>query len=273
MPPALLEIIIIVISMNSEAPLYSAVVGCGPGGCLITSLLRQSSAKARLITVDENKEALDESKADIMITARPGQKVSGDIGTYELVFIVFDPYEPGTSGWAEEIAGKASDAGAYVCGIVIRPTGLAMPDLRDIRSMLGSAALIDADYIFEKRGKEPEMALQIAFNFTAHTLAFLVGAVDAGDLSVSDLKKATNGRTVAFAASHLSDPISIYSLAMSKINRAEVLSGIVFEDDSIEDVPARRIFYAIGKTLPKAELSMIRTKGLEPFKILAMLAS
>ena len=257
--------------MNTEAPLYTAVVGCGPSGCLITSLLRQSSAKARLIAVDQSKEALDESKADIMMTAQPGGKVPGSIGTYELVFIVLDPSEPGSPGWAEEIAGKASDAGAYVFGIVIRPPGQAMPDLPDIRSMLGSTALIDADYIFQKRGKEPEMALQIAFNFTAHTLAFLAAAVDAGNPGVAELRKATEKKTIAFAASHMSEPLSIYSLTMSKINRAEVRSGIIFEDDAIEDVPARRIFYAIGRSLPKAELSMIRTKGLEPFKLLAIL--
>ena len=40
-------------------------------------------------------------------------------------------------------------------------------------------------------------------------------------------------------------------MTMSKINRAAIKSGIVFLDDAIEDVPARRIFYAIGKTLPK----------------------
>jgi hypothetical protein len=59
---------------------------------------------------------------------------------------------------------------------------------------------------------------------------------------------------------------------MSKINRGEIKSGIVFLDDAIEDIPARRIFLAIGRSLPNAELSMIRIKGLEPFKILAMLA-
>ena len=73
-----------VIFMNAEAPLYSAIVGCGPSGCLVVSLLKQSSAKSRLIAVDESKEVLDESKADIMITARPGEKVPGEIGTFEM---------------------------------------------------------------------------------------------------------------------------------------------------------------------------------------------
>jgi hypothetical protein len=167
--------------MNAEAPLYSAVVGCGPSGCLIISLLRESSAKARLVAVDQSKEALDESRADIMITAQPGGKVPGEIGTFETVFVVLDPSEPGAVGWAEDIAGKASASGAYIFGIVIRPPGQASGDLADIRSMLGSAALIDAEYIFKKRGsKDPAMALQIAFNFLAHTLAFLATAIDAG---------------------------------------------------------------------------------------------
>jgi hypothetical protein len=260
--------------MNAEAPLYSAVVGCGPSGCLIVSLLRQSSAKARLIAADQSKEALDESKADIMITAQPGEKVPGEIGTFEILFIVLDPSEPGSTGWAGEIASRAAANGAYTVGIFIRPPDAATQDLPEVRELFGGAAVVDARYIFEKRGsKDPAMALQIAFNFTAHALTFLTAAIDSGDLSVPALKSATEGRTVAFAASHITDPIAIYSMTMSKINRAAVKSGFVFLDDTIEDIPARRIFYAIGKTLPNAELSMIRTKGLEPFKIMTMLAS
>ncbi len=259
--------------MNAEAPLYSAVVGCGPSGCLIVSLLRQSSAKARLIAVDQSKEALDESKADIMITAQPGEKVPGEPGTFEIVFIVLDPSEPGSTGWAGEIASRAAANGAYTFGIFIRPPGDATQDIPEVRELFGGTAIVDARYIFEKReSKDLAMALQIGFNFTAHALTFLTGAIDSGDLSVPALKSATEGRTVAFAASHMTDPIAIYSMTMSKINRVEIKSGIVFMDDTIEDIPARRIFYAIGKTLPNAELSMIRTKGLEPFKILAMLA-
>lgn len=260
--------------MSVETPLYSAVVGCGPSGCLITSLLRQSepAVKARLIAVDQDKEALDESRADIMITAQPGGSVPGEIGTFEMVFIVLDRSEPGAAGWAGEIASRAAADGAYTLGIFIRPPGDMAQEIPEARGLFGGTAVIDARHIFEKRGsKDPAMALQIALNFTAHTLAFLAAAIDAGDLSVPELRKATEGKTVAFAASHISDPISIYSLTMSRINRAEIKSGIVFEDDAIEDVPARRIFYAIGRSLPNAELSMIRTKGLEPFKILAML--
>jgi hypothetical protein len=268
-----LKISIAVIHMNAEAPLYSAVVGCGPSGCLIVSLLRQSSAKARLIAVEQSKEALDESKADIMITAQPGEKVPGEIGTYEIVYVVLDPSEPGATGWAGEIASKAAANGAYTFGIFIRSPGEAMQEAPEVRELFGGTATVDARYIFEKRGsKDLAMALQIAFNFTAHALTFLTGAIDSGDLSVPALKSATEGRTVAFAASHMTDPIAIYSMTMSKIDRAAVKSGIVFLDDTIEDIPARRIFYAIGKTLPNAELSMIRTKGLEPFKILALMA-
>jgi hypothetical protein len=262
-----------VILMNAEAPLYSAIVGCGPSGCLIVSLLRQSSAKARLVAVDQSKEALDESKADIMITAQPGEKVPGDIGTYETVFVVLDPSDPGVTGWAGEIASRAAANGAYTLGIFIRSPETATQDIPEIRELFGGAAIVDARYIYEKRGgKDPAMALQIAFNFTAHELTFLAGAIDSGDLSVPALKSATEGRTVAFAASHISDPIAIYSMTMSKIDRVKVKSGIIFMDDSIEDIPARRIFFTIGQTLPNAGLSMIRTKGLEPFKILAMLA-
>jgi hypothetical protein len=127
--------------------------------------------------------------------------------------------------------------------------------------------------LLEKRGgKDRAMALQIALNFTAHTLTFLTNAIDAGDLSVTVLQKETIGKITNFAASHMSDPIAIYSMTFTKVNRAAIKSGIVFLDDAIEDVPARRIFLGIGRTLPGAGMDMIRTKGLEPFKILAMLA-
>jgi threonine dehydrogenase-like Zn-dependent dehydrogenase len=259
--------------MNAEAPRYSAVVGCGPSGCLIINLLKQSSAKARLVAVDQDQEALDESGADQKIKAKQGEKVAEDIGTFEIVFIVLDPSEPGSTGWAGEIASRAAADGAYTFGLLIRPPGEAVQHFPELHRLFGGATVIDANWIFEKRGsKDPAMALQIALNFTAHALTFLAGAIDSGDLSVPALRKATEGRTTAFAASHISDPIAIYSLTMSKINRGEIKSGIVFLDDAIEDIPARRIFLAIGRSLPNAELSMIRIKGLEPFKILAMLA-
>jgi hypothetical protein len=240
---------------------------------MITSLLKQSHAKSRLVAVDESGEALGESGAEIMIKARPGEKVMGDIGAYEVVFFVIDPSEPGVAGWDGDLATRASSDGAYTFCMVIRSPGQAPPDLAELKQAFGGIAIVDADYVMEKRGgNDPAMALQIAFNFTAHTLAFLANAIDAGDLSVPVLKNETGGRVTNFAASHMSDAIAIYSLTMSKINRAAVKSGIVFLDDAIEDVPARRIFLTIGRSLPNAELDMIRTKGLEPFKILAMLA-
>jgi hypothetical protein len=264
-------------TMNAEAPgysaRYSAIVGCGPSGCMIVSLLKQSSAKSRLIAVDESEESLSESGADVKIKARPGEKAAGDIGTFEMVFVVFDPTEPGTIDWASGIASRAAADGAFTFGLIIPPPGRASPDSAALRRPFGGIGVIDADYVLEKRGgKDPAMALQIAFNFTAHTLTFLAGAIDAGDLGVPALKSATGGRITNFVASHVSDPIAIYSLTFSRINRAAIKSGIVFLDDAIEDVPARRIFLGIGRTLPGAELNMIRAKGLEPFKILAMLA-
>lgn len=259
--------------MNAEAPRYSAIVGCGPSGCMVTSLLKQSSAKTRLIAVDESVESLDASGADVRVKAAPGEKVAADIGTFETVFVVFDPSEPGSSGWAREVASCAAADGAFIFGLLLRSPGQDSPDVAGLRKGFGSLGVIDADYVQEKRGgKDPAMALQIAFNFAAHTLTFLAGAIDTGDLSPAALKAATNGRTVNFAASHVSDPIAIYSLTFTKLNRAIIKSGLVFLDDAIEDIPARRIFLGIGRTLPGAELNMIRAKGLEPFKILALLA-
>ncbi len=60
--------------MNAEAPRYSAIVGCGPSGCMVTSLLKQSSAKSRLIAVDESEESLNESGADVRIKVTAGRK-------------------------------------------------------------------------------------------------------------------------------------------------------------------------------------------------------
>lgn len=269
---------IAVIIMNEEAPRYSAVAGCGPTGCMIASLLRQSAAKARLIAVDEadpgsGKESLDGSQADLKISVKPGGTVSADIGTFEIVFFVFDPTEPGALDWAGQIASRAAADGAYTLGIAIRPPGDGVIEGTVLRRSFGGAAVVDSHYIFEKRGSnDPAMALQIAFNFTAHAITFLTGIIDSGDLSVPQLKDATAGKVVAFAASHISDPVAIYSMAMSHIDRAAVRSGIVFLDESLEDIPARRLFLGVGRTLPNAELTMIRAKGLEPFKILALLA-
>ncbi|HUL62888.1 MAG TPA: hypothetical protein VLT35_07475 [Methanocella sp.] len=266
--------------MDPDTPRYVAVVGCGPSGCMVVRLLQQSRsltqlpAKVQLVAIDTDPRALEESGADVKVRAQPGGALQADLGAFEVVFPVFDPSEPGPVGWAGEVASRSAADGAYTFGVAVSPPGERRQGAEDMRSRFGGVAVVDAGWVLEKRGGEdPVMALQIAFNFTAHTLTFLAGAIAAGDLSAAALRSATEGRTTAFAASHISDPISIYSLTMSRIDRAAIKSGIVFLDEAIEDVPARRIFYAIGRSLPKAELVMIRTKGLEPFKILAMLAS
>jgi hypothetical protein len=260
--------------MDPEVSLKSAIVGCGPSGCIIVNLLKQSSARARLIAVAEGEEELSLCEADQEVVAGPGGIASVDIKGFEVVFFIVDPTEGGSMAYAREIASRASSGGSYTFGLLLLPpTGGKIEGL-EFRRSFGGMAIIDSGWVMEKRGgNDPERAIQIMFNFAAHALAFLTGAIDSGGLGVPELKAATAGKVAGFAASHLSDSRSLFALTMSRISRESVKSAIIFLDDAIGDVLARRIFVGIARGLPQdARLSMIRAKGLEPFKILALLA-
>lgn len=260
--------------MHSEAPRYSAIVGCGPTGCIIANLIKQSSARAKLIAIADSQESLGLCEVDQKIIVKAGEKATASIGTFEIVFFVVDPTESESLTFARDIASRASADGAYTYGFILLPPGGGTMEALELRRSFDGMALIDSGWIMEKRGdNDPEHAIQIAFNFCAHALTFIAGAIDAGELSVSAFKSATSGKVAGFAASHLSVAGGLFSMTMGRINKDNITSGLIFVDDGLSDINARRIFVGIARGLPEdARLSMIRGKGLEPFKILAMLA-
>ncbi|WP_048198748.1 hypothetical protein [Methanocella arvoryzae] len=258
--------------MDSTAPLYSAIVGCGTTGCFLLSLLRQSQARAKLVAIDDNSGSLEMSAADQQVLARPGEKLKADIGSFEVVFVVFDPSEGDSLAYARDVASRASTEGAYVYGFAINKTGSSLAEA-DVAPGFGGMAIVDAAWVLEKRGDgDEERALHIAFNFAAHTLTFLTAAIDSGDLPVSPFREITSAGTAGFAATHLSEAESVYAMTMSKIDSPQVKSGFVFIDAATGDVLARRIFLRVAAGLPReSNLSMLRVGGLAPFKIMVML--
>jgi hypothetical protein len=258
--------------MNDIAPPNSAIVGCGPSGCFLLNLLRQSQTKAKLIAVDEDQGSLDMSGADLKILVKPGEKLVSDIGAFKVVFLVFDPSEGSAIESAKGASALASVQGSYVYAIAVNKPGNDLSEM-DLSRSFGGVAIIDAAWVMKKRGdNEEEHALQIAFNFAAHTLAFLVQAIDSGELDISAFKDATAGGVCSFAASHISDAEAIYALTLSPIQKSSVMSGIVFIEAGADDVLARRIFLGVLRGLPGgARVDMLRVTGLEPFKVLAML--
>ncbi len=263
----------IVVTMKQGSPLNTAIVGCGPSGCFLLNLLRQSRTKAKLIAIGEDQGSLDMSGADQMIVAKPGENYGvGDIGAFEILFVVFDPAEDSALEYAKTISTLATAGGTYVYAIAVNKPGSVLAET-DVSRHFGGAAIIDAAWVLEKRGDDnEEQALQISFNFTAHTLAFLVNAIDSGELGITAFQDATAGGICSFAASHISEGEAIYALTMSRIQKTSVKSGIIFLESGTDDVLTRRIFLGILRGLPKgASINMIRATGLEPFKILAML--
>ena len=257
--------------------MYSAIIGCGPTGCFLLSLLRQSQARARLIAVADEEESLNMSGADQKILVKPGEKPAMAIGAFEAAFVVLDPSEGQVLQYAHAAASRISTEGGYVLGVAVNKPGSSL-DVAEAARSFGGLAVIDAEWVMEKRGgaekggESEERALQIAFNFTAHTLTFLTGIIDSGDLKVSLLKDVTAGGICGFAASHVSEAEAIYAMTMSRIDRDRVKAGIVFLDAATEDVLARRIFLKIAAGLPReSNLSMLRVPGLTPFKVMAML--
>jgi threonine dehydrogenase-like Zn-dependent dehydrogenase len=258
--------------MEPVATLYSAIIGCGPSGCFLLSLLRQSHAKAKLIAVSSEEDSLNMSAADQKILVKPGEKPAIDIGAFELAFVILDPSEDLSLQYAQMVASRVSAEGGYVLGVAINKPGNSLNEA-EISKPFGSLAIVDASWVLEKRGdSDDERALQIAFNFTAHTLTFLADAIDSGDLKISHLKEVTSGGVCGFAASHVSEAEAIYAMTMSHLKINRVKAGIVFVEADTDDVLARRIFLKIAATLPReSNLSMLRLPGLAPFKVMAML--
>ena len=257
--------------INNASP-NSAIVGCGPSGCFLMNLLRQSQAKAKLIAIDEDQNSLDMSGADQKILVKLGEKSVSASGAFKIVFLVFDPSEGSALDYAKAVATLASAGGAYVYTIAINKPGSNLAQT-ELLQPFGGAAIIDAAWVMEKRGdNNEEHALQISFNFAAHTLTFLTKAIDSGELDIQAFKDVTSGGVCSFAASHISEAEAIYALTLSRIQKTSVKSGLIFIESGADDVLARRIFLGILRGLPKgARVDMVRASGLEPFKVLAML--
>ncbi|HMK46837.1 MAG TPA: hypothetical protein VK436_09440 [Methanocella sp.] len=256
---------------NQETHRQSAIIGCGPTGCFLLSLLRRTRAKALLIAVDEDDESLNMSGADRQIRVAPGKGCGDVIGAFEVAIVVFDPAEDMVLDHARDVSAKASAEGAYVYAFAINKPGGVVREA-DLRHPFSGAAIVDAGWVMEKQGdKGEEQALQIAFNFAVHILTFIVNALDSGDLNAPDFRDLTGG-IAGFAASHISDAEAAFSMTMSQVEKSAVKSGILFLDASTSDILARRIFLGIVRNLPReARMNMLRVRGLEPFKVLAML--
>jgi hypothetical protein len=253
-----------------------AVIGCGLAGCGAVAILKESfsgmpSAPAFLVAVADDEEALSLSGADAK--ARPGEGI--DISGFSIVFFVVNPSEEGALSWAQEISAKASEGKAFTFGFLVRPSGGWPVEDRQAYGSFDAAALIDEGWVLQQRkGKDPEYAMRIALNFTAHAITFMSAALQSGKLGRDALLKATRGRVSRFAATSTSQPETLYLMSMSSIDRSSVRSAMLFMPEDTDNVLARRIFLGVARGLPgNVEMTAMRIKYVEPFRIVALLAS
>lgn len=252
-----------------------AVIGCGPAGCGVVTILKESfmgmqSAPAFLVAVDDDEEVLKLSGADAK--ARPGEGI--DIGGPSTVFFVVNPSEEGALSWARVLSSKASDKKAFTFGFLIKPSGGWPMEEKEAYGSFDAVALIDEGWVHQQRkGKDHEYAMRIALNFTAHAITFMSAALQDGRLGRDALWKAAGGRVARFAATSVSQPETLYLMSMSGIDRPSVRSAMVFMPEDTDNVLARRIFLGVARGLPRsAEMMAIRIKHVEPFRIVALLA-
>ncbi|WP_174590171.1 hypothetical protein [Methanocella conradii] len=253
-----------------------AVIGCGLAGCGVVTILKESfsnmpSAPAFLVAVDDDEEALDLAGADIK--AKPGEGI--DLSGYSIVFFVLNPSEEGALSWARGISSKASEKKAFTFGFLIKPSGGWPVEDRQAYGSFDAAALIDEGWVLQQRkGKDAEYAMRIALNFIAHTITFMSAALQDGKLGRDALWNATHGRVARFAATSTSQPETLYGMSMSGIDRSTVRSAMLFMPEDTDNVMARRIFLYVTKGLPRSvEMVAMRIKYVEPFRIVALLAS
>ncbi|MCD1295679.1 hypothetical protein CUJ83_11790 [Methanocella sp. CWC-04] len=250
------------------------IMGVGQSGSIVTSLIRQSNAEAHIIAVDDNKDILGSADADVKILIKDGKfEPEPELDAFKLIFIIADPSEGSSLTYSQAIASKMSDK-SFVYGIMIKPQRGWTEKDRDVYSSFDGAAVVDVGWVFEKRGKsDVEDAMRISFNFIAHTLAFISAAITSGDLSLDAFRNILAGKVASFAATSVSQPATLYILTMSDMNRSMVSSGLIFMPEDTEDIIARRLFLGVAGTLPPAsDLATFRIKGVEPFRILAILA-
>jgi hypothetical protein len=266
--------------MDAHSSHNVAIVGCGLAGCGVVTILKESfsalpAAPAFLVAIDDNEEALNAARADLKVPA--GEKLGAgiDFGQYEAVFFVLEPSETSSLTWAQVLSSAASEKKAYTMGFVIKPSGGWPEDEKTVYGSFDGSALIDEGWVLQlRKAKGPEFAMRIVFNFIAHTLTFMAEAVREGKLSKDALWKATCGKVASFAATSTSQPETLFNMTMSEVNKASVKSVILFMPEDTDNVLARRIFLQVASGLPRSmEMIALRAKYVEPFRIVAMLAS
>lgn len=261
--------------MDTPSTNQVIVIGCGPAGCAVVTILKEASVPAYLVAVDDSEELLSKAEADKKVLLKLGEKLDSaiDFSQYQVAFIVLQPSEGSSLTYAQVIASAAGSA--YTLGFVIKPSGGWSESDKDVYGSFDGAALIDEGWVLQvRKGSDPEYAMRISLNFTAHILGILSEAIKEGKLSPGTLKSATSGRVSSFAATATSEPETLYSMTMSKIERNKVKSMLIFLPEDTDKVLERRIFLMISSGVPsQAEIEALRAKRVEPFRILAMLST
>jgi hypothetical protein len=258
-----------------------AIVGLGLAGCGVVTILKGSfsgmpAAPAYLIAVDDKADALNAAMADTKVMARPGEKLGAEIdfGRYAVVFFVLDPSDGPSLTWAQILSSVVAEKKAYTLGLLIKPPGGWAEDEKTIYGSFDGCAVVDEGWVLELRKKDPEYVIRIVFNFVAHALTFMSEAIKEGKLSVEAFRKATYGKVAAFVATSTSEPETLYHMTMSKIDRSGVRSAILFMPEDTDNMVARRIFLNVAAGLPRSiEMIALRVRYVEPFRIVALLAS
>lgn len=271
-----------VIEMDVSSTKPVAVIGCGLAGCGVVTILKESfssmpEAPAFLVAVDDKPEVLDVSAADKKVTVKPGENSGAgiDFGQYEAVFFIVEPSEASALTWAQLLSSAASEKKAYTMGFVIKPSGGWPEEDKDVFGSFDGSVLVDEGWVLQARkGKDPEFAMRIVFNFIAHALTFMSEAIREGKLSRDALSKSTYGKVSGFAATSVSQPDTLYNMTMSRIDKSRVRSVILFMPEDTDNIDARRTFLQVAQTLPRSmEMIALRVKYVEPFRIVALLAS
>ena len=262
--------------MDALSPQQVVVIGCGPAGCAVVTILKEAAAPAYLVAVDDNEEMLGKAEADLKILARPGEKLDSgiDFNKYTAVFFALEPSEGSSLTYAQALASAIPVHNLYTMGFVIKPSGGWKEDEQTIYGSFEGAALVDEGWVLQvRKGNDPEYAMRISLNFTAHMLKVLAESFRGGKLNAVALRNATAGRVSSFAATSTSQPESLYGMTMSKIEKIKVKSMLFFIPEDTDKVLVRRIFLMLACGIPaNAEIQAVHTKGVEPFRILAMLS-
>jgi hypothetical protein len=267
-----------------DAPLKQqvAIVGLGLAGCGAVTILKESfagmpSAPAYLMAVADDNDALKAAMADKKALVVADKKLEEDVdfSQYTVVFFILDPSDGPSLTWAQILASRAEENKAYTLGFLIKPPGGWPEDEKTIYGSFDGCAVVDEGWVLGlRKGKDPEYAIRIVFNFVAHVLTFMAEAIKEGKLGMEALRKATFGKVGAFAATSTSQPETLYHMTMSKIDRGRVGSVILFMPEDTDNITARRIFLNVAAGLPRSmEMIALRVKYVEPFRIVALLAS